>query len=127
MDAPQESPSTIILRIDGRIDRGDVARLCERVRTLLEVARADLVVCDVSRLVAPDAVAVDALARMQLTAHRLGHGIRLRHACPYLVGLIFLSGLSDVVRLLPDEAVATTRVLRASQRVETASRYRGRS
>jgi ABC-type transporter Mla MlaB component len=102
LDAPKESPNTIILRIDGRIDRADVAGLCDRVRTLLAAGGADLVVCDVSRLVAPDAVAVDALARMQLTAHRLGHGIRLRHACPYLVGLIFLSGLSDAVRSLPD-------------------------
>ena len=102
LDAPNESPSTIILRIDGRIDRDDVESLCERVRTLLEAGRADLVVCDVSRLVAPDAVAVDALARMQLTAHRLGYGIRVRHACPHLVGLLYLSGLSDVVRSLPD-------------------------
>lgn len=102
MDAPKVSPSTIILRIDGRIDRDDVERLCDRVRTLLEAGQADLLVCDVSRLFAPDAVAVDALARMQLTAHRLGYGIRVRHACPYLVGLIFLSGLSDVVRSFPD-------------------------
>ncbi len=102
MDAPRDSPSTIVLRIDGRIDRGDVAALCDRVQRLLEAGNVDLVVCDVSRLVAPDAVAVDALARMQLTAHRLGHGIRLRHACPYLAGLIFLAGLSDVVRSFPD-------------------------
>ena len=102
MDAPRDSPSTIVLRIDGRIDRGDVAGLCDRVHRLLAAGNVDLVVCDVSRLVAPDAVAVDALARMQLTAHRLGHGIRLRHACPYLAGLIFLAGLSDVVRSFPD-------------------------
>ena len=102
MDAPRDSPSTIVLRIDGRIDRGDVAALCDRVQRLLEAGNVDLVVCDVSRLVAPDAVAVDALARMQLTANRLGHGIRLRHACPYLAGLIFLAGLSDVVRSFPD-------------------------
>ena len=102
MDAPRDSPSTIVLRIDGRIDRGDVAGLCDRVHRLLEAGNVDLVVCDVSRLVAPDAVAVDALARMQLTAHRLGHDIRLRHACPYLAGLIFLAGLSDVVRSFPD-------------------------
>lgn len=102
MDVPNESPSTIILRIDGRIDRDDVEPLCDRVHSLLEAGHADLVVCDVSRIVAPDAVAVDALARMQLTAHRLGYGIRVRHACPYLVGLLFLSGLSDVVRSLPD-------------------------
>src|SRR6476619_4187077 len=94
LDAPRDSPRTIVLRIDGRIDRGDVAGLCDRVHRLLAAGNVDLVVCDVSRLVAP--------ARMQLTANRLGHGIRLRHACPYLAGLIFLAGLSDVVRSFPD-------------------------
>lgn len=103
LDAPEESPNTAVLRIDGRIDRGDAPQLCERLRGLFEVAGTELVVCDVRGLVGPDAAAVDALAQMQLTARRLGHSIRVRHACPVLAELLVLSGLSEVVRCVPDE------------------------
>lgn len=40
---------------------------------------------------------VDWLARLQLVAGRLGCSIRLRGACPELVGLLDLAGLADVV------------------------------
>jgi anti-anti-sigma factor len=102
LHAPEESPSTAVLRIDGRIDRGDAAELCQRVRGLIEGGATELVICDLRGLVAPDAAAVDALAQMQLTARRLGHRIRLRHVCPVLAELLVLSGLSEVVRPLPE-------------------------
>jgi len=78
--------------------RGDIPALCERVRRVLEVSDAELIVCDVAALVDPDAVTVDALARLQLTARRLGRWIRLRHACGELQELLTLMGLEDVVR-----------------------------
>ncbi len=40
---------------------------------------------------------VDALARLQLTARRLGCRVTLRDACEELVGLLELAGLSEVV------------------------------
>ncbi len=101
MDAPGESPGIAVVRLNGRIDRVDSAALCERVRAVVVVGRTELVICDVGGLVAPDAAAVDALARMQLTAHRLGCSLGVRHACPVLVELIVLSGLADVLRLVP--------------------------
>lgn len=40
---------------------------------------------------------VDELARLQLAARRLGCSIKLRHACPELLELLEIVGLSDVV------------------------------
>ena len=45
----------------------------------------------------PDAVTVDALARMQLTARRAGRRVHLRHACGELQDLLVLMGLGEVL------------------------------
>jgi hypothetical protein len=58
--------------------------------------RPSTIVCDVGAL-APDAEAVDALARLQLTARRLGYEIRLRDASVDLQDLLDFAGLSDVL------------------------------
>jgi hypothetical protein len=55
-------------------------------------------VCDVGAL-APDGAAVDALARLQLAARRIGLDLRLRHASSELQGLLAFVGLSDVLRI----------------------------
>src|SRR3989442_13919964 len=60
--------------------------------------RPSTIVCDVGAL-APDAVAVDTLARLQLTARRLGLEIRLRHASSELQELLAFVGLRDVLRV----------------------------
>jgi hypothetical protein len=78
--------------------RADVPWLCERVRLLLEGASLG-VVCDVGALGDPDAVTIDALVRLQLTARRLGLEVRLRHACDELTGLLSWMGLTDVMPL----------------------------
>ena len=49
--------------------------------------------------VEPDAVTVDALARLQLAAQRHSCQVRLRDASPELLELVAFMGLSDV---LPD-------------------------
>jgi anti-anti-sigma regulatory factor len=85
--------------MDGSIARADIPGLCERVRVLLEGSEALVVVCDVGALTDPDAVAVDALARLQLTVRRLGGSIRFRHACGELQELLALMGLDEVVQL----------------------------
>jgi anti-anti-sigma regulatory factor len=56
------------------------------------------IVCDVGAL-APDAVAIDTLARLQLEARRFGAEIRLRNVSTELEELIALAGLRDVLRL----------------------------
>ena len=76
-----------------------VTRMCLGVDELL-VAGAELVVCDVADIVHPDLLALDAVARMQLTARRHGAEVRLRHASRLLIGLLGLAGLDDVIREL---------------------------
>jgi hypothetical protein len=51
-------------------------------------------VCDVD----PDAVTVDALARLQLAAKRISCRLLLRNASPELLELVSFMGLSDVLR-----------------------------
>jgi ABC-type transporter Mla MlaB component len=96
---PPPEPNTIDLVINDQIARDDIAGLCERVRVLLEGSGAELLVCDVGALVEPDAVTVDALVRLQLTARRFGCQVRLNHASAELQELLALVGLCDVVPL----------------------------
>lgn len=94
---PPTGPGTIVLAIGGRIARADIPALCERAGALLEGNGAGVVVCDVGDVVEPDAVTVDALARLALTAQRLGRQLRLRDTCPDLRDLLALMGLVDAV------------------------------
>jgi hypothetical protein len=55
------------------------------------------VVCDVGQIVDPDGPALDALVRLALTARRMGTSVELRNACPILVDLITIAGLTDVL------------------------------
>ena len=52
--------------------------------------------CDVTG-VDPDAVTVDALARLQLAARRNGCRVRLRHASAELLELVAFMGLTNVL------------------------------
>ena len=99
---PPFEPRTMVLIIGGSISHPDLSGLCRRARSLLEGSDATLVICDVGGLVEPDAVAVDALARLQVTAFRCGCRVRFRHASARLRGLLHLVGLNDV--LCSDEA-----------------------
>jgi STAS domain len=55
-----------------------------------------VVECDV-RGVNPDAVTVEALARLQLIAHRNGCTLRLRNASAELLEVVELMGLGSVL------------------------------
>jgi ABC-type transporter Mla MlaB component len=96
MTAP--APRTISFTVHGPISRADLPGLCERVCGLLREGGADVALCDVSG-VEPDCVTVDALARLQLAAHRNGCQVRLRDASSELLDLVAFMGLRDV---LPD-------------------------
>jgi ABC-type transporter Mla MlaB component len=96
MAAP-EPPRIAVLFVSGPVASPEFSELCSRVRASLEGSDADVVVCDVGGLVDPDAVAVEALARLQLTARRLGCRIVLLHACGELRDLIDFMGLDGVV------------------------------
>jgi ABC-type transporter Mla MlaB component len=81
--------------IRGPIARSDLPGLCDRVCALLHET-SGTVACDV-RGVPPDAVTVDALARLQLGARRSGCVVRLRGASPELRELVALMGLSAIL------------------------------
>jgi ABC-type transporter Mla MlaB component len=98
MTTPFE-PSTIVVVLGGVLDRADLPRLSDQLHASLQHSDAKLVVCDVGGLVDPDAVAVDAVVRLQLTARRLGRAIRLRRASLELQELLAFLGLEDVVPL----------------------------
>ena len=85
----------ITLAIDGPITRSDLPGLYRRVCAVLRMETPALVVCELRGVVA-DAVAVDALARLALAAHRHGSQVRLGGACEELLELITFMGLADV-------------------------------
>jgi ABC-type transporter Mla MlaB component len=87
---------TIAFAIHGPILRSDLPGLCDRVCAILTDAPADEALCDV-RGVEPDAVTVDALARLQLAARRRGCRVRLRNASPALLDLVTFMGLTEVL------------------------------
>ena len=74
----------------------DPARRTVVLSIVLEREDADVALCDVSAA-KPDAVTVDALARLQLAARRRGCQVRLRHASSELLDLLAFMGLRDVL------------------------------
>jgi len=112
---PQRAPRlhaekrTAVLTLGGSIDRSDIPWLCDRVHVLLGGVDRDAVVCDVGALAEPDAMTVDALARLQLTAGRLGRRLRFRGACGELLDLLAFIGLGDALPCGPASALEPRR------------------
>ncbi|HUS60681.1 MAG TPA: STAS domain-containing protein [Acidimicrobiales bacterium] len=74
--------------------------LCQRLRERIEaLGTPGVVICDLTSIQVPDATVIDALARVQLTAQRLGCSVRYRHAHPDVRALLHLAGLSQVLDL----------------------------
>jgi ABC-type transporter Mla MlaB component len=96
---PPPDWATIDLVVEGPFDRSQIEEFCDRLRRALEWSGADVAVFDVGALGDPDGGTVDALARAQLTARRLGCRITLRHAGGRLQELLDLAGLRDVLRV----------------------------
>ncbi len=90
------APRMLLFAVRPPLAREDLPGLCARVCALLTHGGADVVLCDV-RGVAADAVALDALARLQLAARRRGCQVRLRGPSAELRELLALTGLRDVV------------------------------
>ena len=94
MTAPARQ--TVAFAIRGPIAHDDLPGLCERVCALLAAGGARVVLCEVGGI-EPDAVTVDALARLQLAARRYGCQVRLRNASDELRELLAFMGLRDVL------------------------------
>jgi ABC-type transporter Mla MlaB component len=93
-------PTTLAFAITGPIARADLPGLCDRVHALLAQSCAEVAVCDVYD-VEPDAVTVDALARLQVAARRAGRQVQLRGGSRELCELVAFMGLSDVLCVTP--------------------------
>jgi len=99
--SPAHDPSTGLLVIARPIGEGDVARLCERLRAVIDSSGdGELIVCDVGALPAT-ARTIEALARLQLTARRRGRRIRLQRVSRELQQLLEFVGLAGVVAVRP--------------------------
>lgn len=95
---------SVVLVVEDPVTCDDIPVLCARLHRLISDIRPGhspdgpgLVICDVSGVVRPDLITVDALARLRLTARRLGHRVVLARASPDLLRLLGLVGLRDVL------------------------------
>jgi ABC-type transporter Mla MlaB component len=87
---------TIRARIRGPLERRDLPGLYARLCAHLAATHGGTLVCDVGA-VAVDAVAVEALARLQLGARRNGCRVIITNAPDQLGELIALFGLEGVL------------------------------
>jgi mannose-6-phosphate isomerase-like protein (cupin superfamily)/ABC-type transporter Mla MlaB component len=94
-------PHGVAFTVRGPLNRTDLSGLCARVSAVLGEAQTDVVLCDVAG-VAPDAVTVDALARLQLAARHFRCEVRLRNASAELLELVDFMGLTDVLPESPN-------------------------
>jgi hypothetical protein len=78
------------------IARDDIGVLCDSLAPLLERCRAGPFTCDVGGVLQPDAVTIETLARLGLTARRHGRLMQLRGARDELTDLLVFVGLGDL-------------------------------
>jgi ABC-type transporter Mla MlaB component len=88
---------TVHAQIRGPLERRDLPGLYARICAQLAATHGGTLVCDVAA-VAVDAVAVEALARLQLGARRHGCRVLIGNAPAELDELIQLCGLEEVLK-----------------------------
>jgi ABC-type transporter Mla MlaB component len=81
------------IALTGRIGPDDADALSDCVCARVAAGERGSLACDVAAIENPDMGTVDALARMALTARRLGRHVELRRARPDLRELLELAGL----------------------------------
>lgn len=87
----------MVVALGVRVEKADVPRLCEQARDGLERTGATELICDAGALLEPGLTAVEALARLRLTAHRAGASLRIRDPGTALRQLLLLTGLVEVI------------------------------
>ena len=87
---------TALLEIRAPLRRDDLPGLFARTCALLPEHQPDRILCDVTGI-EPDAVSMDALARLQLAARRNGCRVDFQGASARLRALIDFSGLAEVL------------------------------
>ncbi|MDI3385575.1 STAS domain-containing protein [Streptomyces sp. B-S-A8] len=87
----------LVVGLGARVARDEVPQLCEQMAAGLRATGATEVVCDAGALDVADLAAVEALARMRLTARRAGAVMRIRDPGRRLTGLLALVGLGELL------------------------------
>jgi ABC-type transporter Mla MlaB component len=85
------------IKIYGPLERADLPGLYARVCQALGAAAGQTIACDVAGI-AGDAVAVEALCRLQLGARHWRCRVKLRNAEKGLLDIVAFMGLGDVIR-----------------------------
>ncbi|HYZ80787.1 MAG TPA: STAS domain-containing protein [Solirubrobacteraceae bacterium] len=88
--------ATLRISIRAPLTRDDLPGLYQRVCRLLDQAHARTIRCDIGDIPV-DAVAIDALARLQLAARRRGAVLELLGASADLRDLLAFTGLDEAV------------------------------
>ncbi|MEJ3748510.1 STAS domain-containing protein [Actinomycetes bacterium KLBMP 9797] len=99
--------NTSFLVVGPVVRPGDVPALTDRLRTLRHDGTIGVVVCDVATITAPDAGTLDALARLQLAARRLGGRILLLDPDQRLRDLLTLTGFTEVLPVFEQDTRRT--------------------
>jgi anti-anti-sigma regulatory factor len=109
-----------LIALGPTVDRADIAALCRLLAVLLRDRRDAVVHCDVGTITEPDTVTLEALARLQLTARRLGGRIQVCGAQRRLREVIAFTGLGEVLPLAQPSGQAEEREqpLGVQERVE---------
>jgi hypothetical protein len=94
-------PRPIVVALDRPLARAELPSLCARLELVLGAGGGGDVRCELGALVGANAVTLDALARLQLTARRFGRRIRFRNASAELCELVVLAGLARVLAVEP--------------------------
>jgi hypothetical protein len=95
---------SVSIEIRAPLRREDLPGLFERTCVLLASRPCEVLRCRVAGI-APDAVAVDALARLALAARRSACSVLLEGVSPQLRTLIGFAGLDDVLLAFEPAAV----------------------
>jgi anti-anti-sigma regulatory factor len=94
-------PAIRVVNIGAPRGAADLSLLGDRLRALAPADDAVRFVCDVGGLSDLDDATLDGLARLQLTAKRLGCDLRLENASDELRVQLALVGICDVVGVCP--------------------------
>ncbi|MGW1129197.1 STAS domain-containing protein [Streptomyces sp. NPDC002526] len=90
-----EQPAAVVVLPDP-LTRADVPRLCAELAAVLTASPTAEAACDTSAVAHPDLTTIEAIARLSLTARRLGApGLRLCNTPPELRALLDLVGLGE--------------------------------
>lgn len=104
-ESPPALPPAVLVLDRSPETRAEVERLCERLRELVSRSAPGPVTVDVGAAHRPGLAMVEALARLRLTARRLGREMRLRNTGGELTEVLARAGLDEALT-----APATLRV-----------------